>query len=272
MRIKTYKNKKNILSSQSIEKRKKRIPIKILLICPILLFGTVFSFYKIRNFSSSTKSNVTFTISYNNQFSLNQESKIKINSIILDALNQTDNINLYILAKKIQNILSLEYCHLFWSKPNKILISAQNRQPILITQADRLRYISHYGQIYGQAQPETTMPTLEGVFSEAKKFKITPDNTVLLTEKENNIILEAISLYNTLKSTFKISLIKYDPFLGFTIFLADQDLKIAFGNKPFNNKLKKLKNVLENLKQNNMHPDTIELDYFGKAFVKEKRL
>jgi hypothetical protein len=51
----------------------------------------------------------------------------------------------------------------------------------------------------------------------------------------------------------------------------DDDTEIVIGLQPFAYKLKKLQNILDGLRRDGIVASRIELDYEGKAFIKERK-
>jgi hypothetical protein len=257
----TLKRKKSSLSKQNTGKRK-----KITFSLPKGILGAGFLGALILIFILWPQPTPTsLDIAYQEDFKLTPEEKKEIQHILKEP-SQKD------WPQKILQKLNLEFCHLFWTGPSSLYINGKRREPVFLVEADIWRYVSLQGHVYGSPKGDDPKPILTGLFRDPKNKPLPGlDGTILLDEKDKEVIQNALTLYSGIKNLIKVSKIHFDPYLGLSVFYGDQQTKIDFGHKNFDEKTRKLKNVLEQLGQNHIQPDTIELDFLGKAFIKEKK-
>ena len=73
-------------------------------------------------------------------------------------------------------------------------------------------------------------------------------------------------------SNHKIKSIEFKRFRGFFVVLQTSETEVALGRSPFSGKLVRLHEILKRLEKTSSTAARIELDYQGKAFIKEKKL
>jgi hypothetical protein len=73
------------------------------------------------------------------------------------------------------------------------------------------------------------------------------------------------------ENNIPVKQLNFQKFRGYALTLQD-DTEIVIGLKPFAYKLKKLNDILTGLARDGIVASRIELDYEGKAFIKERKL
>jgi hypothetical protein len=175
-------------------------------------------------------------------------------------------------VEDLQNIQTISHIHVQSNFENEIYISFTKRLPIFSIKSPSSTYtIANDGRFYSEPITETKpLPLLNGVFFENDKNENSKTNILpYIDDEQHRIILEAINLLDSIKLNFEITAIEYKKFRGFFVQTKD-DLEVAIGRAPFNNKIIKLSSLIENLKSKNIIPKKIELDYDGKAFITQK--
>ena len=202
------------------------------------------------------------------------EQRIVIEEIISDLVVHGRADELDEAAQEIQYELQAQQVTLSRFDYDRIRINIALRQPILHVKADRLRNVTAIGQIYGSASQDEKLPQILGIFAgEEKKWDFDDDQTLKVTEHQRQMMQEAVELYQLAKKEgYGVSSIQYIKFRGFLLRTKDDNIEIAFGRSPFNSRMRELNKILKDLKQKGRQASRIELDYKGKAFIKEKSL
>lgn len=178
------------------------------------------------------------------------------------------------LAQDLHQNLGLRSIDLIQTSPFQIWIATKPFVASLIVELDRLRYVTDDGIIFGRV-PENevqTLPILRGL--DRKASLTTMSNGALIPSAGNQRIIEETLLAIREGKRYNISYrsINYDDFRGLVGDLQEPAYRVTLGFRPFDNKYLKLEKILISLKQRGLTSATIELDYKGKAFVKESVL
>ena len=148
--------------------------------------------------------------------------------------------------------------------------------PRLRVQVDRIRLISDLGAIYGQPQSdlEHSLPFVSGVFERKDSdYRFTEDGVLIAKPDEALLVREAIDLEDATRNRNQTPIsIAFNSFRGFTVVLSNTGIEVLFGRFPFGERPTRLVSILDKLKAKGMSASRIELDFDGKAFVKEKPL
>jgi len=158
-----------------------------------------------------------------------------------------------------------------------IAISVVPRHAALCIDADRWRYISTEGEVYGQvAEGQGNAcpgPTLTGLFERGRRWVSADNLTIVLGDEEKALVKEAVVLVNEARSqNFTFGKLEVRRYRGFFGQLIPQGTEVALGRAPFAPKLDKLQGILAKLAKKNEQALRIELDYQGKAFIKLKKM
>jgi len=158
-----------------------------------------------------------------------------------------------------------------------IAISVVPRHAALCIDADRWRYISTEGDIYGQvAEGQANAcpgPTLTGLFERNRRLVSADNLTLILGDEEKALVKEAVVLVDEARTQgFTFGKLEVRRYRGFFGQLIPQGTEVALGRAPFAPKLDKLQGILARLAKKNEQALRIELDYQGKAFIKLKKM
>lgn len=178
------------------------------------------------------------------------------------------------IAKSSQNIFDLQYVNVTKSADDRITVSYKNRTVALLIEADRLRFVSIDGAIYGNATDEDRkhLATLSGVFeSSQKEFLTKDDRSLVMSESQLDTIINSIALVaEAKKHAIDISNLAYKKYRGYLIELRDARLSVTIGNGSYEKQLFRLATILKTHTNNSNNILVIELDYDNKAFVTVK--
>ena len=151
--------------------------------------------------------------------------------------------------------------------PDQLYISISERKPEALINLNQLHLVDGRGVIFKKVERQEgqDLPILTGISWE---------NLMRQKKKHTMLISEALSLMNLFEQEgiplSEISEINIDPVLGLTVFTTNNTLQIKMGFAPFEKKCSRLYAIMEDLKSKHLIPQTIDLDYRHKAFVKAK--
>ncbi|MCX6117919.1 MAG: hypothetical protein NT027_10280 [Proteobacteria bacterium] len=160
-----------------------------------------------------------------------------------------------------------------------VVIGATVRVPIMTTMINgQLRLVTEEGHIYGsssQLAEKADSQSLVEVSGIIEKQNADPDFDVTqkmrLSPDESSRLGSAITLRSqALKMGLVFNKIEYQGYRGFSLNMTDSS-EIVLGVGPFEYKLEKLAGILTKLKAQGITAARIELDYDGKAFIKERK-
>jgi hypothetical protein len=184
------------------------------------------------------------------------------------------------LARQVEALGMLDGVKVIRPLADTVILSAEIRRPVLLASVGgRTRFLTLDGTVYGDSADNSGNPTgarptvlITGVFDQRPSAVIDSSQRVVTTPDESRHLLEAIEIWQrAIEAGIEVATINFQRFRGFSICLVDQS-EIVIGIKPFDYKLKKLRGILDGLKRDGVVASRIELDYEGKAFIKEKKL
>jgi cell division septal protein FtsQ len=184
------------------------------------------------------------------------------------------------LAKQTEALGMLDKVRVIRPLPNTVLISADLRRPaLLVNTGSKNRFLSLDGTVFGDSadnsgNPFGVSPTviLNGIFEHRPNPSVDDSLRVMTNSDEQRHLLESIEIWQrSSESMLEVKQIQFQKFRGYSIHLSD-GTDVVLGLKPFDYKLKKLRGILDNLKRDGIAAARIELDYEGKAFIKERKL
>ncbi len=197
-----------------------------------------------------------------------------LKKVILSQVGKAQSTKLDKVAKNLQKKYQAKQVSLVHVSDNQLHVRVLLHQPIMVINADRLRFLSTDGAIYGTVQKNTKgYPKLSGVLSErlnTKSFNFL--NGQLITSSREDILIKKSMaiLKKTKEKGIVFKKISYNKNDGFLIENGKFFKRIIIGFSDFNLKIEKLSEILNRVKRRNNYAEKIELDYSGKAFVKEK--
>lgn len=281
------KNKKAVLADQRPKKSYFRIRMIIrFLVLSFATFGFVVGGYllykqsqkKYIYLNSSKGPKIDWTIQLkaidNQSVGVQDELHNKIVSIVKKYLNDGSKENLVKVAETIQEQTAFAKVHLLKTSPSSIVVSFERRKPVLaVDVGGQTRLVSEEGVVYAKAAEDAGYPVIRGVFPlKIKDYEFNRDQSLIMTDNESIAIKEAVSLYSlSQKYGRNVQNMKYEEYRGFYIVLVEEGTEVFLGRAPFEEKLKKLDSILKNLQKKGSKAARIELDYTGKAFIKEKK-
>ena len=187
---------------------------------------------------------------------------------------------LSILARQVESLGHLDSVTVIRPLANTVILSAEIRRPALLASVGgKIRFLTTDGTVFGDASEASDYPAgvkpvvlVDGIFDQRPGAGIDSSQRVIATSEEKRHLLEAIEIWQrSTDASVDVASINFKKFRGFSILLGDQT-EIIIGIRPFDYKLKKLRGILDGLKRDGVVASRIELDYEGKAFIKEKKL
>ncbi|MEZ4742880.1 MAG: hypothetical protein R3B45_10615 [Bdellovibrionota bacterium] len=186
---------------------------------------------------------------------------------------------LHKISKEIQTQSDYARVHAIKTSLNTIVITAVKREPYLVVKADEFRFLSKEGIVFGSlANKEGKSPYISvfGIFFDHKEnspYTLQEDNSYKLSQAEKSRVKNAIMLMEIIeKENLAINKIVFQPYRGFSIFLRNENTEVVIGKPPYNTRFARLKSILENMREKGILYSKIELDYDGKAFIKEGKI
>lgn len=182
------------------------------------------------------------------------------------------------VARKIQKAHLLDRVHLVRSGSRDVIAQLVPRKPIMRVEADRLRWLTADAKIYGEvpvpAESSIEKPLLKGIFdTTGRRRSMADDQTLRVEHDEADELREAIDLLDKTRDVkLSVKEIEFVPYRGFTLVLDGTETVVTVGRSPFDDTLRHLVSVLRTLEKRGSQAARIELDYSGKAFVKERKL
>lgn len=185
------------------------------------------------------------------------------------------------LAHAVEGIGSLERLHVVRPQFATIVISASIREPILLVQAgSKVRYLTSDGTVYGDASNPATNPSgnvpsilVSGVFDlRSGNLQLDRSAKVITTSEEQAVLMSALNLWRLCTAqNLTMKVMNYQKFRGFDVRM-DDGSEVILGTAPFEYKIEKLVGIFTKLRKQGIAASRIELDYDGKAFIKERKL
>jgi len=178
------------------------------------------------------------------------------------------------LAKEIQEKEALKSVHTFVAIDGSLSIHLAPRTPVMYVMADREFLVSKDGEIYEDHNFMPPEPVfLKGAFANHHApLQLNDKNSLLTSESEKKIILNAITLLERAKShSIFLAKIEYKSYRGFYATLRGANTTVVFGNPPFDKQLIRLTRILDEASRRSAFLTNIEVDYNDKAFITELR-
>lgn len=202
--------------------------------------------------------------------SLDPEDQVRIRESYR-SLDQVNAQTLLPMARQLHQSMGLRTINIIQTAPHRLWIATEPFEAQLLVELDRIRYVTEDGIIFGQlAENEiSTLPLLKGLDRKAPLVR-SPNGTLIPSSGNQRIIEDTIlAIQEGKRYNIQYRSMIYDDFRGLTGELQEPAYRITLGFKPFDRKYLKLDKILASLKQRGLTSATIELDYKGKAFVKE---
>jgi hypothetical protein len=202
------------------------------------------------------------------------------------SLDSADSISFSGLSETISAIGRFDHVSILRPQFNTLLVIVKTRVPVMVTNLDgKIRYISEEGNIYiprtteeknvdANAVGATTLVECIGLIDSKRTHPLQYDGSskAVLTGQENERTMQAIHLKDLVhKFDLSVKSIHFQGFRGFSFYNEDKT-EIVLGQPPFDYKMEKLRGIFAKLRSKGTVAAKIELDYDGKAFIKERKL
>lgn len=195
-------------------------------------------------------------------------------------LKNGSHSELALLRSQVESQGMLDGVRVIRPVSDTIIVSAEIRRPsLLVSLGQRTRFLTSDATVYGDASDNSGNPfgshpsvIVAGIFDARSQFAVDGSLRVITTEEEKRHLLDAIEIWQRSGDAgIELRQISFQKFRGFSVVLADET-EIVVGLRPFEFKLKKLRGILDGLRRDGIVAARIELDYEGKAFIKERKL
>ncbi|RYZ54447.1 MAG: hypothetical protein EOP07_15965 [Proteobacteria bacterium] len=174
-------------------------------------------------------------------------------------------------SKGLYRQMGLRSIQLIQTAPDRIAIATETFTPKLVAELDKLRYVTDDGIVFGgmTSTETTTLPVLRG-FYKAAPFTKSENDTIVLSPANQRIVDEALlAIQEASRYNIQYRSLTFDEFRGLSAEMLEPNYRITLGFRPFEGKYLRLEKIIETLKDRGLSSATIELDYKGKAIVKE---
>lgn len=177
-------------------------------------------------------------------------------------------------SRSLYRTLGLRSIQLIQTAPDRIAIATETFRPRFVAELDKLRFVTDDGIVFGgMAINETSsLPVLRGLYKNVP-FTKSENDTVVLSAANQRIVEEALlAIQEAARYNIQYRSLTYDEFRGLSAEMLEPNYRITLGFRPFDSKYAKLGKIIDSLKDRGLTSASIELDYKGKAFVKETTL
>ena len=206
---------------------------------------------------------------------IRDESVAKISDEIGRNLTDLSQESFLTTAKKLQAKFHLDFLQISRVGIQQLVIDFQERRPLLKVHADQLRFLSDKAQIYGEASETADgLVSIHGLFDdEVNPWIFADDATLKLSQSQTERLQESLELKASIdhqKTLADLVSLRFNRFRGFTGTFGKDGLEVSFGRKPFAKKMESLQKIFDQSSKKGSQLQRIELDYLGKAFIREK--
>lgn len=286
-----------VLSRQKPQKKRRSARFRIsslklpLLLLLALCVAGAFSYFKPTLLSRVTSRQVTASTIGKSKISwklvvrttderpLRDEQMAEIAAIVRDTVVSGKKSELKTASRLIVQRLALGVAAVTRSGKSGLVVSVSQRVPLLGVYADKARFLAEDGTVYGdyltESDPGSPIgPVVTGIFdNRAESFTSSGNGALDLGAEEVSLLKETAELYKAIRtSNLKIKSMDFRRFRGFFVVLQNSETEVALGRSPFAGKLTRLNEILTRFEKTSSTAARIELDYQGKAFIKEKKL
>jgi hypothetical protein len=211
---------------------------------------------------------------------LPEDVKREIYKIAAKSLRTGSPQELRTLARSVESSGMLEAVRVIRPVTDAVILTAELRKPsLLIDIGTKTRFLTADGTIFGDAADSSTHSNhpkpnvrVTGIFDQRPNPQLDQSQRVITTSDERRHLEDALEIWGLVRNSgVEIKSVSFQKFRGYALIL-DDDTEIVIGLQPFAYKLKKLQNILDGLRRDGVVASRIELDYEGKAFIKERKL
>lgn len=201
------------------------------------------------------------------------DTRAAFTKVVRDSLVQSCG-DLAASTVAVQKALSLARVSLIRTGPQSVLLRYQEHLPLLVVRADRWRFVSADGAIYGEPDPHEAngMPKISGLLDDRKTYLWEVDNTLQLDPNEKALLLKGLQAYGLGQTQgLAIREVSVSKFRGVTV-TDRRGMEISLGTTNFEEKFQHLRTIMSDVTKRGSQAQRIELDFDDKAFVKERKL
>lgn len=177
------------------------------------------------------------------------------------------------IAQRVQSLGGFESVRALRTGERRIVLAIKPRRPILLASSEKeLHYVTDQGLAFGRLGTRDLppdLPILSGVLQEPLQSH--SDGHLVLPPRTQQVLAEAAALTRMLgRESLTPESLRFDPEIGIDIVLQGPNpVSIRMGFGPFGEKIQRLKKVLSDLETQKLRAESIELDFEGKAIVRD---
>lgn len=291
--MKAKNKKKSILKRQKVKFYQRLINLLgnrwALSAFTAVLGAIYFNFYGVTQishlipFSSQHKNSVpiiwNIVLKETGNSTLSDSGKSLVQEKAKTKLRTGDEKELKKIAKDLHALGFLESVLARRLEPHTLELIIKSYQPIYLVKADKLRYLSSEGVVFGdprknyfKIEPEPTY--IVDLFDrKSGSWNFYNNSSLILEQKERVLVDQVLNLRGVLRDNNIIAeKIIVDRYRGFSLILKDTNTEVILGSKDFASRVVRLATVTRNLEKKGIQAERIELDYEGKAFIKERKI
>ncbi|MBP9706898.1 MAG: hypothetical protein KBD78_04590 [Oligoflexales bacterium] len=221
---------------------------------------------------------ITDANSNRNAHALSDAEHLLIKKFLKKNMSDGTHQELTNLANLIYQNSEFDAVRVYKVAENRLELRLSRRQAFMLIEADAWRLLTENGTIYGRASTSSVeeghFVRLNGIFKNPRSLVRNSSNNFLDVDPEDRgRIMNAIELYKNLtKRNIMIEDIIFDHYRGFSIRLKEPQTEVVLGFGEFDHKLVRMEKIMARLAKDAKYASKIELDFEGKAFIKEAPL
>ncbi len=205
---------------------------------------------------------------------VNEELLLKLPQTIKNMITELGDLDA--ASAKLQKDLEVKLVRFVKTDHRTVYVSLFFREPRFRISADQIRLLSTEGDVYGQPTTarEKSLPLISGVFMDNDiPIRLHDDGSIALSDQQKFALQDVLHLAKLAEENkIKYDEMNYVAFRGVSLIDHQTGVEVSLGKPPFEKKISRLEKILLKLKQKGTMAERIELDYDGKAFIKEKSL
>lgn len=271
------RRKKGLLDSQKLKRRYRLLPLLKKLLPPVLVIagGVGLSLWLKPRLATSgidfLRNDERPELQILSSIGVEDEAPIREAYV---ELTKIDGQSLPQFSERLHQKMGLRSITLIRTAPERLAIGTEPFAAEMIVELDRRRFATADGIIFGELSEGqiSPLPVLKGL-DRRQNMTRTANGTYRVSSGNQKIINEALlAIHEGSKYNIKYRSLVYDDFRGISGDLEASSYRVTLGFKPYSNKYMKLEKIILSLKERGLSSATIEVDYKGKAFVKESVL
>lgn len=205
---------------------------------------------------------------------ISEDLLLRMPQTIKGMINESGSLDA--ASAKLQKDFEIKQVRFVQTDNHTVYVSLSFREPRFRISADQIRLLSTEGHVYGHptTSQERSLPLISGIFMDNDiPIRLHEDGSLALSNQQKIALQDVLHLANlAAQNNVKYDEMNYVAYRGVTLLDRQTGIEVSLGKPPFEKKISRLEKILLKLKQKGTMAERIELDYDGKAFIKEKSL